>query len=217
MTFNYEEGKRRALNLIDWLTQQKEPIPYPTAVTAGATAAFITEDAAVQSLVLLRDEEMINITQDLMQKPFIIVGETLGRHLPQTLLNDLAQACAPTESNETSTQQRRGAPTGNTNALKHGRYSQLLRAADADTNPTWTTTSLKTELIKLRSLLTIIENEVELLPELYLKVVNQIRLTAIAQHAINLHPTKTETDHQEEIWKLPATDPPAPDESPKDS
>jgi len=128
MGYDYAKGKERTGLLISWILAHEDGmlgIPRPDRIVHGGNAANINKDQAGSAVDLLLTEGLLTEGQPVGEMPHYHTTPNLGRHRDGAVDMELARICAPNPV---------GAPPGNGNALKSGRYStrftSLLAAAE---------------------------------------------------------------------------------------
>ena len=136
MGYDYKKGKERTGLLITWIVAHEDGmlgIPRPDLIVHGGSAANLSKDQTGSAVDFLVTEGLLTEGQPVGEITHYHTDPRLGRHLDGSVDMEMARICAPNPV---------GAPPGNDNAIKHGRYSgrftTLLAAtddADEETKP----------------------------------------------------------------------------------
>jgi len=108
---------------LDWLVNQQGPITHDRLLAAGETICRIPREPLSQIITMLTTHDCLVQGTDRDNMPRYSTNKQTIVNIQPDLLQQLIRIC----SNHGPPPKGPGAPPGNTNALKHGRYSQRIQ------------------------------------------------------------------------------------------
>lgn len=183
MPINYPDGEANALRLIEYIVQQEGKTKESNLYRYAAQYLRLDEDQVSHCINELVRERYLAIAPALEGDRWLETINSSISHLGQGIKQQLAIWCLPRTGDQQedgqTTPRGRGAPPGNMNALRHGRYSlRLTRPYGATiTNAN----SLLREIELARSLIADLDDRDERPVELIFKGITLIAKLVIAQ------------------------------------
>lgn len=204
MSINYNQGQQKSRQLISYILQQRGKVEEEKLVAYADQFLGLDGNVVEQYITYLRDEALLAVTLDLESNHWIEPSDALGRHLPGAIENQLAIWCSPQIEPDSNlpVPRGRGAPLGNSNALRHGKYSQRLTRPYGDHLPE-NPLDLQDELDLMRSIVADLNALDERPVELILKGVAMIGKLAIAQATLAPTPPPPPGSQEGDSYGLP--------------
>lgn len=187
MSIDAPTGLKTARAIVNYMLQQEGRVNETKLIAYADTYHAIDSETIGKMVDYLMREGLLTGTPDLDGEMWFQPDPHMSIKLPGAVENQLTVWCSPDIDDNTGlpVPRGRGAPVGNTNAMKHGKYSLALKQVYG-VNIQDHHLDLMDELDTARAQMADLLEDPQPLPlELYIKLSSHIAKLVIAQIAIN--------------------------------